>query len=201
MSSIANVVNGQITNNSVGASQVNKAAEAAKKEAGGSLDKDAFLKLLVTQMKYQDPLEPADNTEYVSQLATFSELEEMQNMVTTSDKARASSLVGQYVVMATENSVGETTYKEGYVDSVVFQGSKTYLQIEGTLYDFDDLDQVIDNQYILAEKLAEAQAKAEEEAAKNGAVTNAKDDEDKKVEEVASADTDTESAKEDITEA
>ena len=75
MSSIANVVNGQITNNNASAtSAATKAAEAANKQAGGTLDKDAFLKLLVTQMKYQDPLEPTDNTEYVSQLATFSEL-------------------------------------------------------------------------------------------------------------------------------
>ena len=39
--------------------------------AGGKLDKDAFLQLLVAQMKYQDPLEPTDNTQYVSQLASF----------------------------------------------------------------------------------------------------------------------------------
>ena len=43
------------------------------KTSNSSLDKDAFLQLLVAQMKYQDPLEPTDNTEYVAQLATFSE--------------------------------------------------------------------------------------------------------------------------------
>ena len=39
-----------------------------------------YIELLVAQMQYQDPLEPTDNTEYISQLATFSSLEEMQNI-------------------------------------------------------------------------------------------------------------------------
>lgn len=45
-----------------------------------SLGKDAFLQLLVTQMQYQDPLEPQDNSEYVAQLAQFSSLEQMTNV-------------------------------------------------------------------------------------------------------------------------
>ena len=35
-------------------------------DSGNNLGKDAFLQLLVTQMKYQDPLSPTDNTEYIS---------------------------------------------------------------------------------------------------------------------------------------
>jgi flagellar basal-body rod modification protein FlgD len=45
-----------------------------------SLGKDAFLQLLVTQMKYQDPLDPQDNGEYLAQLAQFSALEQMTNV-------------------------------------------------------------------------------------------------------------------------
>ena len=66
---------------------VDSSAEAnspsAKKKSGSTLDKEAFLKLLVAQMKYQDPLEPTSNTEYIAQLATFSSLEEMQNLNAT----------------------------------------------------------------------------------------------------------------------
>lgn len=53
--------------------------ESEKKKSNSTVDKDQFLQLLVAQMKYQDPLEPTSNTEYISQYATFSELEQMQN--------------------------------------------------------------------------------------------------------------------------
>ncbi len=156
MSSIANVVNGQITNNNASAtSAATKAAEAANKQAGGALDKDAFLKLLVTQMKYQDPLEPTDNTEYVSQLATFSELEEMQNLNSSMGRQSASSLIGQYVYIEETDSTGNSKTAEGTVDYVTFSGGKTYLSIEGTLYNYDDLKTVSDSEYTLAVKLAD----------------------------------------------
>ena len=67
-----------------------------------SLDKDAFLSLLVTQLEYQDPLSPQDNSEYVAQLAQFSSLEQMTNMVdklsdvyTLVENIDTSVLVGQ----------------------------------------------------------------------------------------------------------
>ncbi len=55
-------------------------AAKATNRANDSLDKDAFLQLLVTQMQYQDPLDPQDNSEYVAQLAQFSSLEQMTNV-------------------------------------------------------------------------------------------------------------------------
>lgn len=48
--------------------------------AGQAMGKDEFLKLLVTQLENQDPLEPMDNTEFVAQLAQFSTLEGITNL-------------------------------------------------------------------------------------------------------------------------
>ena len=112
------------------------------------MDKDAFLQLLVAQMKYQDPLEPTSNTEYVSQYATFSELEQMQNMSSSLNLSRASETVGKEVIVESKTEGGETKTIQGYVEKVVYNGSKAYLSIDGALYSIDDLKQVIDSEYL-----------------------------------------------------
>lgn len=135
------------------ASQISLSKEKASESSG--LDKDAFLQLLVTQMKYQDPLEPTDNTEYISQLATFSQLEEMQNLSSSMDFQRASGLVGQEVVCKVTNSVtGNTEYKSGIVDYVVYENNKAFVSIDESLYSVDDIYQVIDQDYSAAYALA-----------------------------------------------
>lgn len=124
-------------------------------KSGSSLDKDAFLQLLVAQMKFQDPLEPTDNTEYISQLATFSELEEMQNLSASSSFQRASGLVGQQVVCKVINSsTGATEYVQGLVDYVVYEGNKAFISIDESLYSIDDVYEVIDTNYSEAYDLA-----------------------------------------------
>ncbi len=50
---------------------------ASAKVNGGPPDKTEFLKLLVTQLQHQDPLQPQDGTEFVAQLAQFSSLEQL----------------------------------------------------------------------------------------------------------------------------
>lgn len=120
------------------------------KTGNDSMDKDAFLQLLVAQMKYQDPLQPTSNTEYISQYAQFSQVEQMQNMAASMDLQRASSLVGQEVYMKTTTSSGETKYVQGKVDYVVYENGKAYLSINEQMYSIDDLDTVADADYLRA---------------------------------------------------
>lgn len=56
------------------------AASKADETKTNDLDKNAFLKLLITQLENQDPLDPQDNSEFVAQMAQFSSLEQMTNM-------------------------------------------------------------------------------------------------------------------------
>lgn len=94
------IKNGEV----VDTSAESNSSSSTSKKSGGSLDKDAFLQLLVAQMKYQDPLEPTDNTEYISQLATFSQLERTQNMQASLQEMEANSLVGKQVVLRVTSS-------------------------------------------------------------------------------------------------
>ncbi len=114
------------------------------------LGKDAFLQLLVTQMQYQDPLNPQDNSEFVSQLAEFSSLEQMQNMVTATNNTQALSIVGKYAIVEVGKSSGlsNTTTVAGWVDYVQMTDGKAQLSINGELYDYEDLDSVADDYYI-----------------------------------------------------
>lgn len=119
-----------------------------KDTSSNELGKDAFLKLLTTQMKYQDPLSPNTDTEYIAQLATFSQLEQLQNLSSVSANSQAFSIVGKDVIVKTENTVGNTTYISGSVDFVTMNNGKAQLSINGSLYPIDKLDSVIDDAYI-----------------------------------------------------
>lgn len=127
-------------------SSLNKANAAS----GDSMDKDAFLQLLVAQMKYQDPLEPTSNTEYISQYAQFSQVEQMQNMAVSMDLQRASGLVGQEVYVKTTDSQGKTNYVQGKVDYVGYENGKAYVYIDEKPYSLDDVDSVLDPTYFAA---------------------------------------------------
>ena len=151
MALVAPVENGKIVET---ASQTS-VSKAAKSSSG--MDKEAFLQLLVAQMKYQDPLEPTDNTEYISQLATFSQLEETQNMQASLQEMEANSLVGKQVVLrVTSSATGETSDVTGTVDSVIHENNKTYLMVNNNLYSIDDLYSVMDDSYMDAISLAKS---------------------------------------------
>ncbi|ROR30768.1 flagellar basal-body rod modification protein FlgD [Mobilisporobacter senegalensis] len=113
-----------------------------------TLGKDAFLKLLAAQMKYQDPLNPSTDTEYVAQLATFSQLEQMQNLNTTSTNTQAFGLVGKNVIMKTVDTGGNTSYVSGRVDFATMTNGAAYLSINGSLYPASNLDTVIDEAFL-----------------------------------------------------
>lgn len=143
MAAIAQIKDGKIVE-----SQTASSLAKESKKSGSTMDKEAFLKLLVAQMKYQDPLEPTTNTEFVSQYAQFSSLEQMQNMSATLELSRASTLVGQTVSVNTTDSTGKSTTIQGVVDYVVYENNKAYVSIGGELYSLDDVYGVANQQYL-----------------------------------------------------
>jgi flagellar basal-body rod modification protein FlgD len=78
-----------------------------------TLDYNAFLQLLLAQMQNQDPLNPTDSTEYVSQLASFSNVEQgmktntkLDQLLTVSNLSQASTLVGHTLTSADGSTSG-----------------------------------------------------------------------------------------------
>lgn len=94
------------------------------------LDKNAFLSLLITQMQYQDPLDPVDDKEFLAQMAQFSALEQMQNLNTSTEEIKASSAVGKYAISTSYNDVsGEYETIEGRVEGYKMENGEAYVMI------------------------------------------------------------------------
>ena len=149
MSLVAPVEDGKIV--SITTSTENAKTAGA---SGESMDKEAFLQLLVAQMKYQDPLQPTSNTEYISQYAQFSQVESLQNMSSNMDLQRASGLVGQTVYVKSTSASGETGYVYGKVDYVTYEGGKAYVYINENRYALEDVETVLDPEYDEAYNMA-----------------------------------------------
>lgn len=115
------------------------------------LDKDAFLNLLITQMKYQDPLNPMDNQEMMAQLAQFSALEQMTNIAQTAEKQFANTMIGKYVsYQYVDSDTGQTQYSIGKVDYVKINSGDTLIGIGDQEIAVTDVKQVLDSSVIQA---------------------------------------------------
>ncbi|QUH31443.1 flagellar hook capping FlgD N-terminal domain-containing protein [Vallitalea guaymasensis] len=94
------------------------------------LDKDAFLNLLVTQMRYQDPLNPTQDKDFLAQMAQFSALEQMQNLNTSASMSRAYELMNKDIFANIVNPVSlEITPVAGTVRGVFMQNGKVFLKV------------------------------------------------------------------------
>lgn len=117
------------------------------KEYNSNLDKDAFLKILVTQMRYQNPLEPTKDNEFIGQMAQFSSLEQSQNSNKAIRMNSANNMVNK-LIKANYRAEDSTETKEliGLVEKVMLKDNEIYLTIDvlGAKYDvkFDDVREV-----------------------------------------------------------
>ena len=104
---------------------------ALSKQKGSNLDKDSFMLLLVTQFKYQDPLNPMDDKEFIAQMAQFSSLEQLMNLNTSMEgltdatnnqqMINATSYIGKPTTGKTEDSDGVikvSTFRYAFGDNV-----------------------------------------------------------------------------------
>ncbi len=93
-----------------------------------------YMKLLITQLQNQNPLEPLDNNEMASQLAQFSQLQQLESMNTsfakvlaTTELTYANSLIGKEVSFMLETETGATDLTSGIVEQV-------YNNVDGEIF-------------------------------------------------------------------
>ena len=114
------------------------------RSAGDNLDKDDFLKILIAQLRHQDPTKPMEDREFIAQMAQFSSLEQMTNMsrqfTELSAVLKASgamNLIGHDVEIIQGDS-----FIQGRVDAVT-SGAYPQVLVNGTYYDYADISSVI----------------------------------------------------------
>jgi flagellar basal-body rod modification protein FlgD len=112
--------------------------------ASTSLGKDEFLKILVMQLANQDPLDPASDTDYISQLAQFSSLEQMQSLNSSFTTSQAYDLLGKYVYLETSEDSSKSNVILGKVDGVIKQDGIDYLVVGGEQYELSQVTGVLD---------------------------------------------------------
>ncbi|MCI6317232.1 MAG: flagellar hook assembly protein FlgD [Spirochaetia bacterium] len=121
----------------------NKALNSSGRMPSQQLGKDDFLKLLITQLSNQDPTSPMEDTQFISQMAQFSSLEQMTNMNESFNKmaaminsSQATSTLGKTV----EVDLGDTT-SQGVVEATSF-GANPQVMVNGMYYDLNKIKAV-----------------------------------------------------------
>ncbi len=95
-----------------------------------------YMKLLVTQLQNQNPLEPLDNNEMASQLAQFSQLQQLESMnsnfaevLAVANSTYANSLIGKQVSFITETETGAKDITSGVVEQVYKEDGENLLVV------------------------------------------------------------------------
>ncbi|SMH52124.1 flagellar hook assembly protein FlgD [Mesorhizobium australicum] len=108
------------------ASQNTSSSSTSTATSGSMVDYQSFLKLLVAEMKNQDPTSPMESTDYVAQLATFSQVEQsvqmntkLDNILQASVLSQAGSLIGKTVTSADGSMTGTVKEVKLYSDGII----------------------------------------------------------------------------------
>ncbi len=151
---IGSITNGQYTKTAASqeATKSDTTVSTSKTEAakGTEYNQEMFLQLLVAEMQYQDPLQPTDNSQYVAQLASFTQIEAIQSVQSGMENIEGNSLVGNYVSL---NVNGEEI--TGIVDYVKKDDDKGLMvSVNDTLYEKSKIVSVVDGDFYMAKTVA-----------------------------------------------
>ncbi len=104
---------------------------------GGEMGKEAFMQMLITQMRNQDPMNPMDNSAMIAQLAQFSSLEQMQRLNGQFEAFQQSTTSALSMMTAGKPVVLELTdgsEVSGVLEKVQWNAGETQFVINGTAY-------------------------------------------------------------------
>lgn len=129
-------------------------SQGQQRVGSSDIGKDGFLQLLLAQLKHQDPMNPVDNTEFLAQQAQFTQIEKLDQLNSSINKANAISQAGtmigkniEYVVLDSNGNTirgenGQPLLATGKVDSVHISEGSVGLKVNGNNITTDLVTQI-----------------------------------------------------------
>ena len=105
---------------------------------------DDFLTLMVAQLKNQDFMNPVDDTQYVTQLAQISTMQQMEEMAYNAKSSYVASLVGKNVSAAKFTVSGELKKADGVVEKISLLDGKFVIYVDGEAFSMDEIMEIKD---------------------------------------------------------
>lgn len=127
---------------------------------------DDFLTLMVAQLKNQDFMNPVDDTQYVTQLAQFATMQQMEEMAAYAKQSYVTSLIGKNVTVAKLTVTGDVSKAEGPIEKISLVNNEYKVYVGGKSYTLEEIMQIHQDkepEKTEEEKAAEAEQKALEE--------------------------------------
>lgn len=111
-------------------------ATNATKAKSSTMGKDDFLKILVAELRNQDPMNPMDDKEYIAQLAQLSSVEQLTSMAADMKLLRqslgmSSDLIGKSISWEGKDATGSALIKEGVVETITMKDGIQYANVNG----------------------------------------------------------------------
>ena len=113
------------------------------------LDRQAFLNLLITQLRHQDPMNPMEDRDFIAQMAQFSALEQMMALNNTFERTQAFGMIGKTVEFGFFCDTRERWIEDvGFVESVTRRGDRTFLTVNGNDVPLDAVREVSEDVFM-----------------------------------------------------
>ncbi|MBU5350956.1 flagellar hook capping FlgD N-terminal domain-containing protein [Paenibacillus silvae] len=125
-------------------SAANKATTSSETK---ELGKDQFLKILITQLQNQDPMQPMEDKEFIAQMAQFSSVEQLVNISSqlktlNQSLGAVSGMIGMEISWLSADKADSGTLRQGIVDSIIVRDGVQYAQVGKDEIKLDEIIQV-----------------------------------------------------------
>jgi flagellar basal-body rod modification protein FlgD len=114
----------------------------ASDKSGSDININDFFKLMIAQLQNQSINDTVDNAQFITQMAQFSTLTQMNELTKSTQSSMAIGLIGKTVNIAYIAADGSTKVTTGIVEKVTFSNNQPYLFVDGKYYEFSQITDV-----------------------------------------------------------